>query len=295
MPTPRSDQPPRHHHPKIDAAIRRQLGKIAHCSALGLANEPASRLAERLIKAVERGARSTNPQSAVAIRSWRRCSFPTTARLPWRSRSNWPTSSPVARAGAAGHAFFPARRLSRRHRGRRQPRSYRSVHRAYAGLLFKSDAVMAPYCYRCRFNRAKPERADARAYRKCHWECVGKVEQRFERQRKKGNPYAAFILEPLIQGAAGMIPSRPAGSAARLRLHAVTAPNSSPTRYDRLRPGRPGERGIRADCRAAGTSQFGLRTSDFGLAVRLPSRGVQPDFLCLAKGLTGGYLRWRRR
>jgi hypothetical protein len=32
-------------------------------------------------------------------------------------------------------------------------------HRAYAGLLFKSDQVMAPYCYRCPFNRAQPERA----------------------------------------------------------------------------------------------------------------------------------------
>ena len=31
-----------HNHPRINAAIRRQLGKIAHSSALGLANEPAS-------------------------------------------------------------------------------------------------------------------------------------------------------------------------------------------------------------------------------------------------------------
>src|SRR5438876_9244415 len=38
-----------HHHPKINAAIRRQLKKIAHSSALGLANEPASLLAERLV------------------------------------------------------------------------------------------------------------------------------------------------------------------------------------------------------------------------------------------------------
>jgi hypothetical protein len=35
---------------------------------------------------------------------------------------------------------------------------------------------MAPYCYRCPFNRARAERADARTYRQCHWECVGKVE-----------------------------------------------------------------------------------------------------------------------
>ena len=83
-------------------------------------------------------------------------------------------------------------------------------HKAYAGLLFKTDKVMSPYCYRCPFNRAKPERADAREYRKCNWECVGKVEQKFSAQKKTGNPYAAFVFEPLMQGAAGMIP-QPSG------------------------------------------------------------------------------------
>ena len=38
-----------HSHPKLNAAISRQLKKIAHSSALGLANEPASLLAEKLI------------------------------------------------------------------------------------------------------------------------------------------------------------------------------------------------------------------------------------------------------
>src|SRR5258705_3399380 len=37
-----------HNHPKINAAIQRQLKKIAHSSALGLANEPASLLAAQL-------------------------------------------------------------------------------------------------------------------------------------------------------------------------------------------------------------------------------------------------------
>ncbi len=38
-----------HQHPKINAAITRQLKKISHSSALGFANEPASLLAEKLI------------------------------------------------------------------------------------------------------------------------------------------------------------------------------------------------------------------------------------------------------
>src|SRR5262245_25015379 len=40
-----------HNHPKINRAIQGQLKKIAHSSALGLSNEPASLLAEKLIKA----------------------------------------------------------------------------------------------------------------------------------------------------------------------------------------------------------------------------------------------------
>jgi adenosylmethionine-8-amino-7-oxononanoate aminotransferase len=39
-----------HNHPKINAAITRQLKKVAHSSALGFANEPASLLAAKLIK-----------------------------------------------------------------------------------------------------------------------------------------------------------------------------------------------------------------------------------------------------
>src|ERR1043166_3509229 len=40
-----------HNHPQINAAIGRQLKKISHSSALGLANEPASLLAEKLVRA----------------------------------------------------------------------------------------------------------------------------------------------------------------------------------------------------------------------------------------------------
>src|SRR6266436_5729856 len=44
-----------HNHPKINAAIQRQLKKIAHSSALGLANEPASRLAGELVRLANEG------------------------------------------------------------------------------------------------------------------------------------------------------------------------------------------------------------------------------------------------
>ena len=44
------------------------------------------------------------------------------------------------------------------------------------------------------------ERADARTTRKCQWECVGKVESQLKRRK-----YAAMVVEPRVQGAAGMV------------------------------------------------------------------------------------------
>ena len=43
-----------HNHPAINRALRRQLDRVAHVSALGFANEPASRLAARLVRAARR-------------------------------------------------------------------------------------------------------------------------------------------------------------------------------------------------------------------------------------------------
>ncbi len=138
-------------------------------------------------------------------------------------------------------------------------------HKAYAGLLFKTDRVMAPYCYRCPFNRAQPERADARDYRRCNHECIDLVEQKFTARRRRGNPYAALVVEPLIQGAAGMIP-QPRGWLRRVAE--LARGHGTQLIADEVMTG------------------FGRTGSLFACH----QEGVQPDFLALAKGLTGGYL-----
>lgn len=160
-------------------------------------------------------------------------------------------------------------------------------HKAYSGLLFKTDRVIAPYCYRCPFNRAKPERADARTYRKCNWECVGKVEQAFTKQKKRGEPYAAFVFEPLMQGAAGMIP-QPSGWLRQAtdiaRSHgALLIADEVMTGFGRT--GLPaGEKGRKGERERIVPAPFP------GPLFACHHEGVQPDFLALAKGLTGGYL-----
>jgi adenosylmethionine-8-amino-7-oxononanoate aminotransferase len=161
-------------------------------------------------------------------------------------------------------------------------------HKAYSGLLFKTDKVMSPYCYRCPFNRAKPEHTDARAYRKCNWECVGKVEQKFSAQKRRGNPYAAFAFEPLMQGAAGMIP-QPSGWLQR--VSEIARAHETLLIADEVMTGF-GRTGI-----AEGKGQSGEMENLPAPSLLCSSalfachhEGVQPDFLALAKGLTGGYL-----
>jgi adenosylmethionine-8-amino-7-oxononanoate aminotransferase len=284
-----------HRHPKINAAIRRQLKKIAHSSALGYANEPASLLAARLIETANStcaGLEKATRKSSIANRKLEKVFF----------SDDGSTALEVA--------LKLAYEFTRRARGAKSKPRFLSLdgayhgdtvgavslghidlfHRAYGGMLFKTDKVMSPYCYRCPFNRAKPERDDARNYRKCNWECIGKLEQKFSAQKKRGNPYGAFVFEPLMQGAAGMIP-QPAGwlrQAAELaRGHgALLIADEVMTGFGRT--------GVAANV----SSRLTLaprnlpRSQERGHDLLFASHheGVQPDFLCVAKGLTGGYL-----
>jgi len=266
-----------HNHPEINAAIRTQLKKIAHSSTLGLANEPAALLSEQLVRAA-------NPP-ALAHRRNRGL-----IKHPRLSKVFFSDDGSTAMEVALKLAYEFARRTGRTQRPRfvSLEGAYHGdtigavalghinlFHSAYAGLLFKSDRVMAPYCYRCRFNRAKPERADAREYRKCKWECLQHVEQKFAAQKKKGDSYAAFVFEPLIQGAAGMIPQPKdwLGKAAEIaRAHgALLVADEVMTGFGRA--------GVASNLSRSYSTLFGCH-----------QEGVQPDFLALAKGLTGGYL-----
>ncbi|HVU27375.1 MAG TPA: aspartate aminotransferase family protein [Verrucomicrobiae bacterium] len=287
-----------HNHPKINAAISRQLKKIAHSSALGFANEPASLLAGKLVKNAECGMRNAESRKIKRGVKIPRSAF----RAPYLDKVFFSDDGSTALEVALKLAY----EFSRRAKKIKNPRflsldgAYHGdtvgavslghidlFHKAYGGLLFKSDKVISPYCYRCKFNRAKPERDDARNYRKCHFECVGKVEQKFSTQKKKGNPFAAFVFEPLMQGAAGMIP-QPVGWLKRVseiaRAHgALLIADEVMTGF-----GRTGESS--AGFQPVDLKDKKRRQDACATLFACQHENVQPDLLCLAKGLTGGYL-----
>jgi adenosylmethionine-8-amino-7-oxononanoate aminotransferase len=248
-----------HAHPKINAAIRRQLKKIAHSSALGLANEPASMLARDLVNTANAAPLPRRQPKLAKVFFSDDGSTAMEAALKMVHQYSRSAGNPKPRFLSLSSAYHgdTVGAVSLGHIDR--------FHKAYSPLLFKSDVAMSPYCYRCPFNRAKPERADARTYRKCNWECVDAVEKKFATQARKARPHAAFVFEPLMQGAAGMI-AQPEGWLQRVA--AIARSHGTLLIADEVMTG------------------FG-RTGEIFASHR---EGVQPDLMAVAKGLTGGYL-----
>lgn len=271
-----------HRNPKINAAIARQLKRIAHSSALGLANEPASLLAAKLVQVADSGTgsrSSKNPNlEKVFFSDDGSTALEVALKLAYeftRRTKNAPKPRFLSLDGAYHGDTIGAVSLGH----------IDLFHKAYGGMLFATDKVMSPYCYHCPFNRARPERDDARNYRRCNWECVGKVEQKFSVQKKKGTAHAAFVFEPLMQGAAGMIP-QPGGWLKRTTE--IARGHGTLLIADEVMTGfgRTGVTSHEVDESPADAAKRPTTANLFACQFA----GVAPDFLCLAKGLTGGYL-----
>ncbi len=257
-----------HRHPVLNRAISRQLRRIAHSSALGLANEPASLLAQRLVRAANRpGAKPAlskvffSDDGSTAIEVALKLAHEFTRRSGLDSRPRFLSLEGGYHGDTIGAVSLGHIDL---------------FHKAYGPLLFKTDTVPAPYCYRCPHNKARPERADAREYRHCQWECLDPLERRFARAKQAGRRYAGFVFEPLVQGAAGMI-AQPEGwlnrAAGCAKAHGtLLIADEVLTGF-----GRTGVANPRASALHAGL-------------IGCSQESVQPDLMALAKGLSGGYL-----
>jgi adenosylmethionine-8-amino-7-oxononanoate aminotransferase len=178
-----------HNHPALNVAIAAQLQRIAHSSFLGLANEPASILAQMLVTAVHDGFLTASDQAvalkkifysddgSTAVEVALKLAYEYTRRTDPGRRPRFVSMSGAYHGDTVGAVSVGHIDL---------------FHKAYAGLLFETDHVAAPYCYRCPYNQAKPERADARTYRRCHWECVQEFETLLETRKSEEKPCTTF-------------------------------------------------------------------------------------------------------
>ncbi len=229
-----------HRKKEIDDAIKAQIDRISHSTLLGLANIPAVELAERLLKIVPKGLTrvfySDNGSTSVEIALKMAFQY-------WKNRGIQGKDAFVCLNNAYHGDTIGAVSVG----------GIDLFHEIYRPLLFKTYRVPSPYCYRCELG-LEPST--------CGLKCLEAVEEVLS---KHHNEIAAMILEPLVQGAGGMI-VHPAGYLKGVRE--ITK------RYNVL---------LIADEVAVG---FG-RT---GRMFACEHEDVVPDFLCLSKGITGGYL-----
>jgi adenosylmethionine-8-amino-7-oxononanoate aminotransferase len=211
-----------HAHPRIDAAVREQLGKVAHSTMLGLSHRPAIELARRLVGLApagltrvfysDSGSTATEIALKMAFQYWRQRGQDRRRFVALRMAYHGDTLGSVS---VGGIDLF---------------------HSLYAPLLFEPL-------------RAEP--GDAGGMDKLLAAHSGEI--------------AAVIMEPLVQGAAGML------------LH--------PPGYLRA---------VRDLCDRHGVLLIlDEVATGFGRTGRMfacEHEGVAPDLMCLAKGITGGYL-----
>ncbi len=229
-----------HKRKEIDDAIRAQLDRVAHSTLLGISNVPAIELAERLVQITpegltkvfysDNGSTSVEVALKMAYQYWLHRGQP--ERRLFVSLTNAYHGDTIGAVSVGGIDIF---------------------HEAFRPLLFETLKIPSPYCYRCELGL---DRAS------CKMDCLLQAEETIKTRSKE---IAAVVVEPMVQGAAGMVVF-PEGYMA----------------------------GLYEVCRKYGVLLIADEVATgFGRTGRMfacEHEEITPDFLCLSKGITGGYM-----
>jgi len=231
-----------HRKEKLDLAIKNQLDMIAHSTLLGLSNVPAIRCAKKLVEIAPEGltkvfysdSGSTAVEIAlkIAFQYHQQAEGGNPNKTKFISLINAYHGDTIGSVSVGGIDLF---------------------HATYKSLLFSSIHATSPYCYRCSFGQSQGS---------CDYECLKDME---EIMRNHSEEVAALVIEPLVQGAAGIL-VQPPGYLAKVRALC--------TKYNIF---------MIADEVAVG---FGKTGTMFACE----HEGVSPDIMAIAKGISGGYL-----
>lgn len=231
-----------HNHPALNRAVRAQLSKVAHTTLLGMSNDTAIKLANRLAGLAPEGlckvfysdSGSTAVEAAlkIAYQYFQQKGGAFKKKRRFISLEQAYHGDTLGSVSVGGIDLF---------------------HEVYRSLLFDTVKLPSPHCYRCPYGREPAS---------CGKFCFGELEPVFRRHR---DDCCAVIIEPLVQGAAGIL-VHPPGYLKKIRELC--------DRYDIL---------LIADEVAVG---FGKTGTMFACE----QENVKPDILALAKGISGGYL-----
>lgn len=255
-----------HNHPILNRALKEQINKISHSTFLGLSHVPAIDLARELVKIAPRGLRRVfySDNGATAVEIALKMAYQYWLEQPSKEKNKPRTEFLAVKGSYHGDTI-----------GAVSVGGIGAFHSKFKPLLFKSHFAMAPSCGGCPFNKNKiqnrfrngepvkrvPKPGGFRAETGCHWECLSDVEKILKAKSKR---IAAGLLEPVVQGAAGMI-VQPAGYVAGFRRLCQ--------KYNVL---------FIADEVATGFCRTGSLFA-------VDQERVSPDILCLAKAISGGY------
>lgn len=229
-----------HNHPGLNAAVAAQLDQVAHTTLLGLTSVPAVLLAERLVRLTppgltrvfysDNGATAEEAALKMALQYWQMTGAPKKTRFASLVQAYHGDT-----LGAVGVGYSEA------------------FHRFFKPVLADALRLTPPHVRRWR-DGMSGDAALARA--------IDEARDAIARER---DALAAVVVEPLMQGAAGMWPHPPE------YLRALRAATDAAD--------------VLLICDEVATG-FG-RT---GTMFACEQAGIAPDLLCLAKGITGGYL-----
>ncbi len=229
-----------HRVPELDQAIKKQLSRIGHSTFLGLSNVPAIELAKKLIEIAPKGLTrvfySDSGSEAVEIALKMAYQF-------WQNKGQKKKKKFVHLTNAYHGDTIGSVSVG----------GIELFHDIFRPLLFETLSVQAPYQYRDNFEGSEEEYTQL---------CADRAEAVLA---KHSDEICGLIIEPLMQGAAGMI-HQPKGYISRVR--ALTKQYNTLLIFDEVATG------------------FG-RT---GRMFASDHEQVSPDLLCVAKGLSGGYL-----
>ncbi len=229
-----------HSHPVLNAALAAQASRLEHVMFAGCTHPPAVDLAERLVARLPSGITrvfySDNGSTAVEVAVKLAVQY-------WINRSE-----PQRRTIVALHQAYHGDTV-----GAMSVSDDSVFTRAFTPLLFQIERAHAPYCFRCPLGLER---------RSCRIDCLTDLEQTLERL---GDTAAAVIVEPMLQGAGGMI----------------------------VWP-REFLAGVRRLCDRFGVLLIADEVlTGFGRTGRMfacEHAEVIPDIICLSKALTAGYL-----